>query len=86
MLDRLGGEVARATSLVRFVSGSFSPEHAYDGGEGFWCWRGCFPTRLAIMDRGLTCAIRWARRIRRLHVMAAFVTSMVDGLNVLPLH
>jgi hypothetical protein len=82
MLDRLGGEVARASCLVRFVSGSLFPKHAYDGGEGFWCWRGCFPTRLAILDRGLTCAIRWARRIRRLHVMAAQSSSSYDNFRM----
>jgi anti-sigma factor ChrR (cupin superfamily) len=35
MLDRIGDEVARATSIVRYASESrFSP-HVHDGGEEF---------------------------------------------------
>jgi len=33
MLDRIGGEIARATSLVRFEPGSFFPYHEHGGGE-----------------------------------------------------
>lgn len=33
MLDRVGGEVARATSLVRYAPDSEFPEHAHGGGE-----------------------------------------------------
>jgi anti-sigma factor ChrR (cupin superfamily) len=33
MLDRIGGEVARATSLVRFAPGSGFPFHVHGGGE-----------------------------------------------------
>ncbi len=33
MLDRIGEEVARATSLVRFEPGSFFPHHVHGGGE-----------------------------------------------------
>jgi anti-sigma factor ChrR (cupin superfamily) len=33
MLDRIGGEVARATSFVRFAPGSAFPHHAHGGGE-----------------------------------------------------
>src|SRR5262245_17083811 len=35
MLDRIGGEVARATSLVRYAPASRFPSHRHDGGEGF---------------------------------------------------
>ena len=35
MLDRIGGEVARATSIVRFQPGSDFPMHRHDGGEEF---------------------------------------------------
>jgi ChrR Cupin-like domain len=42
MLDRLGGEVARATSLVRYAPNSrFSP-HTHDGGEEFLVLEGIF--------------------------------------------
>ena len=33
MLDRIGEEIARATSLVRFAPGSFFPFHEHGGGE-----------------------------------------------------
>lgn len=42
MLDRIGGEVARATSIVRFAPGhSFSP-HTHGGGEEFLVLEGVF--------------------------------------------
>lgn len=42
MLDRIGEEVARATSIVRFAPGSkFSP-HTHDGGEEFLVLDGVF--------------------------------------------
>ncbi|MBT8450287.1 MAG: cupin domain-containing protein [Gammaproteobacteria bacterium] len=42
MLDRVGDEVARATSLVRYVPNSqFSP-HAHNGGEEFFVLEGVF--------------------------------------------
>jgi anti-sigma factor ChrR (cupin superfamily) len=42
MLDRIGGEVARATSIVRYApNSSFSP-HVHDGGEEFLVLDGVF--------------------------------------------
>ena len=42
MLDRIGDEVARATTIVRFAPGSnFSP-HIHDGGEEFIVLEGVF--------------------------------------------
>lgn len=42
MLDRIGGEVARATSIVRYAAGSkFSP-HTHHGGEEFVVLDGVF--------------------------------------------
>jgi anti-sigma factor ChrR (cupin superfamily) len=42
MLDRIGDEVARATSIVRYAPGSrFSP-HTHDGGEEFVVLEGVF--------------------------------------------
>ncbi len=35
MLDRIGGEVARATSLVRYAPNSTFPRHVHGGGEEF---------------------------------------------------
>ena len=42
MLDRVGGEVARATSLVRFAPGSSFEEHGHDGGEEILVLDGTF--------------------------------------------
>lgn len=42
MLDRVGGEVARATSIVRYAPGSSFPPHTHDGGEEFLVLDGVF--------------------------------------------
>lgn len=38
LLDRVGGEVARATSIVRYAHQSHFPRHRHPGGEEI---RGC---------------------------------------------
>lgn len=42
MLDRIGGEVARATSLVRYAPGSRFSAHTHSGGEEFVVLEGVF--------------------------------------------
>lgn len=42
MLDRIGGEVARATSIVRYAPGSLFPSHTHGGGEEFVVLDGVF--------------------------------------------
>jgi quercetin dioxygenase-like cupin family protein len=42
MLDRIGGEVARATSIVRYAPGSHFASHTHDGGEEFIVLDGVF--------------------------------------------
>ena len=42
MLDRIGGEVARATSLVRYAPGSHFSPHTHGGGEEFLVLEGVF--------------------------------------------
>ncbi|NQX94190.1 MAG: cupin domain-containing protein, partial [Erythrobacter sp.] len=42
MLDRVGAEVARATSIVRYAKGSSFPEHTHGGGEEFIVLEGVF--------------------------------------------
>ncbi|WP_420860593.1 cupin domain-containing protein [Algirhabdus cladophorae] len=42
MLDRLGGEVARATSIVRYAAGSNFSQHTHTGGEEFIVLEGVF--------------------------------------------
>ncbi|MEL7446889.1 MAG: cupin domain-containing protein [Pseudomonadota bacterium] len=42
MLDRIGDEVARATSIVRYAEGRAFPEHTHAGGEEFIVLEGTF--------------------------------------------
>lgn len=42
LLDRIGGEVARATSIVRYAPGSVFPRHGHALGEEFWVLDGIF--------------------------------------------
>ena len=42
MLDRIGGEVARATSIVRYVPNSKFSAHTHTGGEEFIVLDGVF--------------------------------------------
>ena len=42
MLDRIGDEVARATSIVRYAPNSEFSEHTHDGGEEFLVLEGVF--------------------------------------------
>ncbi|MCD8516034.1 MAG: cupin domain-containing protein [Burkholderiaceae bacterium] len=42
MLDRMGGEVARATSIVRYQPGSCFPSHVHGGGEEIFVLEGVF--------------------------------------------
>ena len=42
MLDRVGEEVARATSLVRYAPNSAFSQHVHNGGEEFYVLAGKF--------------------------------------------
>lgn len=42
MLDRIGDEIARATSVVRFAPNAAFPEHVHGGGEEFLVLQGLF--------------------------------------------
>ncbi len=42
MLDRIGGEIARATSIVRYAPGSAFSAHTHSGGEEFIVLEGVF--------------------------------------------
>jgi hypothetical protein len=42
MLDRIGGEIARATSIVRYTPSSRFPVHTHGGGEEFLVLEGVF--------------------------------------------
>lgn len=52
MLDRIGDEVARATSLVRYAPGSVFSAHVHSGGEEFLVLEGEFGDEHHLYPRG----------------------------------
>ncbi len=52
LLDRVGGEVARATSLVRYAPASRFPSHAHELGEEFLVLEGVFSDEHGDYPRG----------------------------------
>ena len=52
MLDRIGGEVARATTLVRFAPNATFAEHTHGGGEEFFVLEGAFGDEHEIYPAG----------------------------------
>lgn len=63
MLDRVGDEVARATSIVRYApNSSFSP-HVHTGAKNSWCWKECFRMNRVISPQGAIFATHPSRSI-----------------------
>lgn len=52
MLDRIGEEVARATTIVRFAPGSAFKPHTHDGGEEYLVLDGVFQDELGDFPTG----------------------------------
>jgi anti-sigma factor ChrR (cupin superfamily) len=52
MLDREGGEVARATSIVRYAPGSRFSAHTHGGGEEFFVLDGTFADERGVYPAG----------------------------------
>ncbi len=52
LLDRVGGEVARATSLVRYAAGARFSAHVHRGGEEFLVLEGTFADEAGIYPAG----------------------------------
>lgn len=52
MLDRIGEEVARATSIVRYAPGSAFSAHTHDGGEEFLVLDGTFEDDYGAFPKG----------------------------------
>ena len=52
MLDRIGDEVARATSIVRYAPNSEFSEHTHDGGEEFIVLDGVFEDERGAYPKG----------------------------------
>ena len=53
MLDRIGEEVARATTIVRFAPGSAFAPHTHDGGEEYLVLDGVFQDELGDFPTGM---------------------------------
>lgn len=53
MLDRDGGEVARATSVVRYAPGSSFSPHSHEAGEEFLVLEGVFSDETGDFPRGM---------------------------------
>src|SRR5438270_12899801 len=60
MLDRVGDEVARATSIVRYAPNSHFSAHAHGGGEEFLVLDGVFSDRSEERRVGKECRSRWS--------------------------
>src|SRR5215813_11691360 len=58
MLDRIGDEVARATSIVRYAPHSRFPSHTHSGGEEFLVLDGVFQDEQATIPPALMSEIR----------------------------
>ena len=56
MLDRIGGEVARATTIVRYAPGSQFSAHTHTGGEEFIVLDGVFQDEHGDFPAGHLCA------------------------------
>ena len=54
MLDRIGEEVARATTIVRFAPGSHFDAHTHGGGEEFLVLEGVFSDETGDFPKGCT--------------------------------
>jgi len=52
LLERLGGEIALATSIVRYRPGSSFPRHVHDGGEEYLVLEGTFSDETGDHPRG----------------------------------
>jgi len=52
MLDRIGDEVARATTIVRFAPGSAFAAHTHDGGEEYLVLDGVFQDETGDFPKG----------------------------------
>lgn len=52
MLDRIGNEIARATTIVRFAPGSAFSAHTHDGGEEYLVLEGTFQDEKGDFPKG----------------------------------
>ena len=111
MLDRRGGEIARATSIVRYAPGSAFERHSHGGGEEILVLEGVFQdeqgeypagtylrnpvgsSHAPFSEEGCTLLVK----LQQMHPAdqarlvidtssSTWVTGLVSGLKVMPLH
>ncbi len=75
MLDRVGDEVARATSIVRYAPGSQFSRHTHGGGEEFLVLDGVFRDEHGEYPAGYMSAILRPPHIRQVRRQAARCSS-----------
>jgi hypothetical protein len=77
MLDRVGDEVARATTIVRYATGSQFSAHTHGGGEEFFVLEGVFTDEHGDYPTG-SCSFYVASSLR-----AAKISRLVPGCGSL---
>src|SRR5271166_2177450 len=64
MLDRIGAEVARASTIVRYAPGPYFSARTHDGSEEFLVLEGVFSANTATFRQGHTSGARRPRATR----------------------
>ena len=82
MLERDGGEVARATSIVRYASGSAFASHTHGGGEEILVLEGTLHDEHGVYGPGTYIQ----NPMGSAHAPSSPEGCMVEGLKVLPLN
>jgi len=80
-LDRDGGELARATTIVRYGPGAAFKAHFHEGGEEIFVLDGVFEDDAGSTRPAHTCATRRARRTRRVRRAAAICSSSCGSFS-----
>ena len=100
MLDRIGSEVARATSIVRYQPNSAFSSHNHDGGEKYLVLKGTYVRNSVGTSHTPVIGTDDATIFVKLHQFAdddneqrqintqsaQWLPGMVEGLSIMPLH
>jgi anti-sigma factor ChrR (cupin superfamily) len=82
MLDRVGDEVARATSIVRYAAGSRFDEHLHHGGEEILVLEGLFQDEAGDYPAGTWLRNpRWSRHTPRSGPEGALIYVKVGAID-----
>ena len=84
MLDRVGEESARATSLVRYAPNSSFSQHVHSGGEEFYVLEGEFADehRFSRAAAGTGDAVRPAQFFQQFSALVLVVIALDEGGEV----